>query len=73
MVKCEWTPEGVRVACAWCEREFLVTGITEAQFLAWKSGSLIQAVMPEISPEVRELLISGTCDKCWKHVVGPDV
>lgn len=73
MVKCEWTPEGIRVKCsAGCEREFLITEVTEAQFNAWKNGALIQVAMPELSKEVRELLISGTCNECWDKLFNLD-
>jgi hypothetical protein len=73
MVRCKWTPEGIRVRCtAGCGREFLVTDVTEAQFNAWKSGTLIQVAMPEISKGVRELLISGTCDECWDRMFAFD-
>ena len=30
----------------------------------------IQNAMPELSADERELLISGTCSKCWERVFG---
>ena len=32
---------------------------------AWQNGELIQNALPELSADQRELLISGTCGKCW--------
>lgn len=33
--------------------------VTEAQLEAWKSGALIQDVMPHLSPDDREFLLTG--------------
>lgn len=32
---------------------------------AWRAGSLIQRVFPELNADERELMISGTCGECW--------
>ena len=34
----------------------------------WQNGEHIQDVMPYLSAGERELLISQTCDKCWKEL-----
>jgi len=40
---------------------------------AWLSGSgYIQDVLGYLSKAERELLISGTCDNCWKSMFGDD-
>lgn len=41
-------------------------------FMAWKNGELIQDAMPELDADERELLISGTCPKCWDEMFPPD-
>lgn len=33
--------------------------VTEEQLLRWKLGDLIQDVMPDLTPDEREFLISG--------------
>jgi hypothetical protein len=33
--------------------------VTEEQLLRWKMGDLIQDVMPDLTPDEREFLISG--------------
>jgi len=38
----------------------------------WKSGELIQNALPELSLDDRELLISGTCGKCWDAMFPPE-
>lgn len=39
----------------------------------WLSGDkLIQDALAYLSPSERELLISNTCDICWKKMYGED-
>ena len=39
----------------------------------WLSGSgYIQDILGYLSAAERELLISGTCDVCWKNMFGSD-
>lgn len=41
---------------------------------AWTMGvGYIQDVLGYLSPAERELLISGTCDNCWKNMFGDDL
>lgn len=58
----------VRVQCrcgAISSVEVPVSGYEE-----WKDGVLIQDALPGLSPEERELLISGTCPECWEYMYG---
>lgn len=32
----------------------------------------IQNIFPYLAPPMRELLISGTCPKCWKEMFGAE-
>ena len=34
----------------------------------WRGGELIQRVFPQLSEDVRELMISGTCGKCFDQL-----
>jgi len=36
--------------------------------IKWKNGELIQNVMPYLNEDERELLISGTCGKCFDKI-----
>lgn len=39
----------------------------------WQAGGgYIQDLMPTLTAGERELLISGTCDSCWKEMFGED-
>ena len=40
--------------------------ITEEQYNAWKCGALIQNVMPHLSDDEREFLISGATAEEWE-------
>lgn len=42
---------------------------TEAQIRAWQGGGLIQDVMPQVSDEDREFLISGVTPEEWDSLM----
>lgn len=44
--------------------------ITKEQLDRWQSGELIQNVMPHLTPDEREFLISGTTPEEWEEVHG---
>lgn len=46
--------------------------ISDEQIARWRGGELIQNVMPELSADQRELLISGTCGTCWEALFPPE-
>lgn len=56
------------VRCRYCKEDFDIP-VTDEQLSAWQNGALIQRVMPELSPDQRELLISGICGICWSRVL----
>ena len=37
---------------------------------AWENGELIQIAMPYLTPDEREVLISGTCGPCFDRMFG---
>lgn len=57
------------VQCRQC-RESIDIPFTEEQLKRWKAGELIQRVMPELSPDQREVLISGICGTCFDRIFG---
>lgn len=65
------TTKIVPVACRCCGGVYCLEVNTEG-FACWQSGELIQNALPELSAEDRELLISKTCDTCWKDLFGDD-
>jgi len=42
--------------------------VNKKGYARWKTGEvLIQDALPELSIHDRELLISGTCEHCWRN------
>ena len=61
----------VSVVCSHCLGEYSLL-INPEDIIRWQSGELIQNCMPYLSASERELLISRTCDNCWKNLFGED-
>jgi hypothetical protein len=61
------------VTCVHCGITYQILANLE-DVEAWMSGSAyIQDVLVYLSPAERELLISGTCDNCWKNMFPPEL
>ena len=55
----------VEVKCRQCEEGQMVL-MSESQFLALKlRAKRIQEIFPDLSPDIRELFVSGLCGKCF--------
>lgn len=65
----------VTISCMHCGKEFSVP-MSEDQYNRltnrFKTGELIQNILPDVSPEIRELFISRTCAKCWNDIMSFD-
>lgn len=61
----------VPAACRSCGEIYCVN-VDADGFDRWQAGELIQNALPEVSAEDRELLISKTCDNCWKKLFPDD-
>lgn len=46
--------------------------ITEEQLVQWKNGQHIQWVCPQLSPDDREFLLTGSTPEEWNEVFGED-
>lgn len=55
--------------CAICGRPSKLV-MSLASYEAWRGGSHVQAVWPDVSKEVREVAISGTHPDCWRAMFG---
>lgn len=42
--------------------------VNEIDYLNWKNGTLAQDAFPYLSPDEREILISGVCSTCWDMI-----
>ena len=56
--------------CIECNQHSMLTiEATDEQLDAYENGTKnIQSIFPELSPEVRELLVTGTHPECWKKM-----
>jgi hypothetical protein len=59
-------------ACKMCRGDFTIV-VPTGNYLRWLGGVLVQTAFPMMPKEERELLISGTCDKCFKALFAVDL
>lgn len=59
------------VSCANCNTEHEIS-VDLDDWKAWRDGALIQNVMPYLTDEQRELLVSQTCGACFNEMFGGD-
>lgn len=59
----------ITITCPFCGKEYTVE-VPEDGYEKWQAGEFIQNAMPNVSPEVREALISGICENCWINMFG---
>lgn len=58
----------VEVTCQLCEQTRTIE-VGEAGLQRLEEGNLlIQRALPNVAPELREMLISGTCPECFKRM-----
>ena len=43
--------------------------VSEEQLQAWESGELIQEVMPDLTTDEREFIMTGATANDWKEIV----
>jgi hypothetical protein len=55
--------------CLFCGKTHLIE-VDAAAFSRWQGGANVQVAFPEMAPEDREVLISGTCPACWDTYMG---
>ncbi len=44
--------------------------VSEEQIAAWRGGVLIQRVMPNLTPDEREFLMTGYTPEDWEKIFG---
>ena len=61
------------VECQYCKKVYDIL-LNEKDFDKWQSGDCyIQECLHYLTAAERELLISATCDNCWKNLYGEDL
>lgn len=59
----------VKVKCPLCKKEYVIKNVPRIRYFAWKDGKgLIQDLLPELSADDREALITGVCSDCWNNM-----
>jgi hypothetical protein len=62
----------VSTTCPVCKKEF-VFDMTVEQMAALQIGEKhVQDILPDFTPEDREMFISGFCPKCWDETFVED-
>lgn len=46
--------------------------VEQSQYYDWMRGKNIQIAIPTLTPDEREILLSGICPECWKQLFPPD-
>lgn len=59
------------ILCGGCG-ECKILSAPAANWNAYWSGALVQNAFPDMSPDDRELLISGICGPCYDSLFPPD-
>lgn len=55
----------VRKKCKVCG-DFAEVKVLARDYAHWQNGELIQRAFPEMPPEEREMLLTGTHPACWE-------
>lgn len=63
-----WANNVLHVTCTVCGLKYALPEVDRVSYELWRAGQLIQKVMPNISEDARELLISGTCGPCFDRM-----
>jgi hypothetical protein len=66
----EGTQVELNIKCHVCGKTYCLK-VEATDYLRFlKKTEVIQNIFPYIEPPLRELLVSGTCPKCWRVVFG---
>lgn len=53
--------------CPMCNKIHTVD-VNDVDFQKWQAGVSIQIAFPYLSADEREILMTGTCSKCWDKI-----
>ena len=57
--------------CPWCHKEAAVD-IPAQGLWDWEHGAFVQTAFPDLSPNSRELIMTGTHPTCWNQMFPPE-
>lgn len=49
-----------------------VIEVEDSQYHRWMAGENIQIAFSNLTPDQREILMSGICPECWEKIFPPD-
>jgi hypothetical protein len=61
----------LNVKCNCCREAKTIT-VSGEDFIRWQEGECIQNAFPYLSPDNREILISGICGPCFDKMFGEE-
>ena len=53
--------------CPHCHK-LQIINVDDNQYNDWLAGKNIQRAFPDLSPNQREILMSGICPECWEEI-----
>lgn len=56
--------------CPVTKKSWTLKGLDQFAYEAWRAGMLVQKAFPNLTPDERELLISGTSAEGWEQLFG---
>ena len=59
------------IPCVFC-KEVHEIWVSADDYWDWEPDMHVQDVFPYLSPEEREMLISGICPDCWEKIFPPE-
>lgn len=66
--------QNIKITCTCCNQPVEIPGLDSNKLAAIQTcrsiGMSIQEIVPELSPDYREMFISGICPTCWNNMFG---
>lgn len=66
--------QNIKITCTCCKKPVEIPGVDaeklEAIQVGRSIGMSIQDIIPDVSPDYREMFISGICPTCWNNMFG---
>lgn len=60
-------PIVIKVSCVQCGKEFEIK-VELKDWYDYNHGKLVQNAFPYLTPDERELFLSGICGECWNKM-----
>ena len=68
--------QNIKITCTCCRQPVEIPGVDADKLEAIQAdrsiGMSIQDIIPDVSPDYREMFISGICPTCWDNMFGSD-